>query len=155
VPYFVLSSAILHLASVQDDGSNTLSKAQLSQSLADLKKMSSCHGFAAQALDIVQFLGNMWRVDGDFGDTFAKRNLRRLSQEYLAGVDRLRPIIGDLPTVQHIQAQLSTDRSGIFTTSFYMKGLPLVATGEQLEVDGFRLLESPRQVQGSTVAVNT
>jgi hypothetical protein len=146
VPYFVLSSTILHLASVQDDESNILSKAQLSQSLGDLKKMSSCHGFAAQALDIVQFLGNMWGVDGAFGDTFAGRNLRHLSQEYLVGVDQLRPIIGDLPILQHIQAQLPAESSGISTTSFHMKGLPLVATGEQLEVDGFRLLESPRQV---------
>jgi hypothetical protein len=144
VPYFVLSSTILHLAAVQDDESNILGKAQLFQSLADLKKMSSCHGFAGQALEIVQFLGNMWGVDGDFGDTFSERTLQHLSQECLVGVDQLRPIIRDLSMMQYIQAQLSADRGGSSATR--MKGLPLVATGEQLEVDGFRLLKSPMQV---------
>ncbi|KAH7333527.1 fungal-specific transcription factor domain-containing protein [Rhexocercosporidium sp. MPI-PUGE-AT-0058] len=63
VPYVVFSSSIFHLAIVREDQLSTHSRGQLIQSISDLKEMSSCHGFAARALDILRFLASLWEGD--------------------------------------------------------------------------------------------
>ncbi|KAL7930428.1 fungal-specific transcription factor domain-containing protein [Trichoderma chlorosporum] len=86
VPYFVLTSSIMHLAiganSVKSDGSETseekMKKAAkidprvseaLSKGIADLTEMAPCHHFAEQALNILRYLAKKWNievnVDGD------------------------------------------------------------------------------------------
>ncbi|UKZ74429.1 hypothetical protein TrVFT333_002097 [Trichoderma virens FT-333] len=86
VPYFVLTSAIMHLAIgatlVKSDGSETseekMKKAAkmdprvseaLTRGIADLTEMAPCHHFAEQALNILRYLAKKWNievnVDGD------------------------------------------------------------------------------------------
>lgn len=82
VPYFVLTSAIIHLAigavSTNDSPSETTSKAiekaaqldprvskSLSQGIADLAEMAPCHHFAEQALNILRYLAKKWNIDVD------------------------------------------------------------------------------------------
>lgn len=86
VPYFVLTSAIMHLAigatGVDADEAATneerMEKAAkidprvtdaLNQGIADLTEMAPCHHFAEQALNILRFLAKKWNievnVDGD------------------------------------------------------------------------------------------
>lgn len=86
VPYFVLTSTIMHLAigatGIDDDEAETneekMEKAAkvdprvtdaLNQGIADLTEMAPCHHFAEQALNILRFLANKWNievnVDGD------------------------------------------------------------------------------------------
>ncbi|KAL6900102.1 fungal-specific transcription factor domain-containing protein [Trichoderma evansii] len=86
VPYFVLTSAIMHLAigatGIDDEEAETseekMKKAAkvdprvtdaLNQGIADLTEMAPCHHFAEQALNILRFLAKKWNievnVDGD------------------------------------------------------------------------------------------
>lgn len=86
VPYFVLTSTIMHLAigatGVDDGDAGTneekMKKAAkvdpkvtdaLNQGIADLTEMAPCHHFAEQALNILRFLAKKWNievnVDGD------------------------------------------------------------------------------------------
>lgn len=86
VPYFVLTSAIMHLAigatGIDDEEAETneekMQKAAkidprvadaLNQGIADLTEMAPCHHFAEQALNILRFLAKKWNievsVDGD------------------------------------------------------------------------------------------
>lgn len=80
VPYFVLTSSIMHLAigaaSVQTDpdkaGSEkvvTVDKIDphvseaLNQGIADLTEMAPCHHFAEQALNILRYLAKKWNIE--------------------------------------------------------------------------------------------
>ena len=82
VPYFVLTSSIMHLAigSTEQDSSATstpeerLEKAakldprveeSLAQGIADLAEMAPCHHFAEQALNILRYLAKKWNIDVD------------------------------------------------------------------------------------------
>ncbi|RFU76407.1 nitrogen assimilation transcription factor nira [Trichoderma arundinaceum] len=86
VPYFVLTSAIMHLAigatAVKSDEAETseekMQKAAkidprvseaLNRGIADLTEMAPCHHFAEQALNILRYLAKKWNievnVDGD------------------------------------------------------------------------------------------
>ncbi|KAK1252300.1 hypothetical protein MKX08_003487 [Trichoderma sp. CBMAI-0020] len=86
VPYFVLTSAIMHLAigatgvdaddaATNEERMNKAAKIDprvtdaLNQGIADLTEMAPCHHFAEQALNILRFLAKKWKikvnVDGD------------------------------------------------------------------------------------------
>lgn len=85
VPYFVLTSAIMHLAigavSEQDPDSKSPSdkmetaakldprvSAALKQGISDLTEMAPCHHFAEQALNILRYLSKKWNIDADIDD---------------------------------------------------------------------------------------
>ncbi|OAQ97494.1 hypothetical protein LLEC1_04144 [Akanthomyces lecanii] len=87
VPYFVLTSTIMHLAigatkvsSNLGDNSATDTDAMgesakinphvsdsLAQGIADLAEMAPCHHFAEQALNILRYLAKKWNIDVEFG----------------------------------------------------------------------------------------
>ncbi len=86
VPYFVLTSTIMHLAigATKLEGSSSsagLSSADmetaakidphvteaLSQGISDLTEMAPCHHFAEQALNILRYLAKKWNIDVDMG----------------------------------------------------------------------------------------
>ena len=88
VPYFVLTSAIMHLAigavSTSDNPSKVTSEAMekaakldprvsesLSQGIADLAEMAPCHHFAEQALNILRYLAKKWNIDVDINNDSA------------------------------------------------------------------------------------
>ncbi|ROT41610.1 putative nitrate assimilation regulatory protein nirA [Sodiomyces alkalinus F11] len=89
VPYFVLTSSIMHLAlgasarSPQKDPGDLNLMGQppgetqtvdprvakaIKQGVEDLKEMSPCHYFAEQALNILRYLAHAWNIDVDMGD---------------------------------------------------------------------------------------
>ncbi|KAK0390572.1 hypothetical protein NLU13_0076 [Sarocladium strictum] len=81
VPYFVLTSSIMHLAigaSEQGGASATSTpeeriekaakldpriKESLTQGIADLAEMAPCHHFAEQALNILRYLAKKWNIE--------------------------------------------------------------------------------------------
>ncbi|EGX89057.1 C6 transcription factor (NirA), putative [Cordyceps militaris CM01] len=87
VPYFVLTSTIMHLAigatklSSDSSGSvptdtdamgksakmNPRVSDSLAQGIADLAEMAPCHHFAEQALNILRYLANKWNIKVEFG----------------------------------------------------------------------------------------
>ncbi|KAM3540279.1 hypothetical protein ARSEF1564_006798 [Beauveria bassiana] len=84
VPYFVLTSTIMHLAigatKVSSDlsGSDAMGESakidphasdSLAQGIADLADMAPCHHFAEQALNILRFLAKKWNIEVEFGSS--------------------------------------------------------------------------------------
>ncbi|KAM0325029.1 hypothetical protein ACHAQA_007565 [Verticillium albo-atrum] len=86
VPYFVLTSAIMHLAisapvnQVSGDKGGLLNPSEeakesvdahvaqaVKQGVEDLKEMSPCHHFAEQALNILRYLAHKWKIEVDMG----------------------------------------------------------------------------------------
>jgi len=86
VPYFVLTSAIMHLAIVATSAQaqqlaagpsspNTAVEAavkidphvseSIAQGIKDLMEMAPCHHFAEQALNILRYLAKKWKIDVD------------------------------------------------------------------------------------------
>ncbi|KAL2062109.1 hypothetical protein VTL71DRAFT_6375 [Oculimacula yallundae] len=59
VPYFVLASTITHAMAL---GNAQAGPAHLDAAIADLRQMSSCHGFADRALGIMRFLIERWNI---------------------------------------------------------------------------------------------
>ncbi|KAM3549129.1 hypothetical protein MY1884_008879 [Beauveria asiatica] len=87
VPYFVLTSTIMHLAIGATKVSSDLSGSadidamgesakidphasdSLAQGIADLAEMAPCHHFAEQALNILRFLAKKWNIEVEFGSS--------------------------------------------------------------------------------------
>lgn len=86
VPYFVLTSTIMHLAigatrlssDANVGGTDAMGASakidphvsdSLSQGIADLEEMAPCHHFAEQALNILRFLASKWNIKVDVGGT--------------------------------------------------------------------------------------
>lgn len=87
VPYFVLTSTIMHLAigatKVSADLGNPVATdtdtmgesakinprvaESLSQGISDLTEMAPCHHFAEQALNILRYLAKKWNIEVEFG----------------------------------------------------------------------------------------
>lgn len=81
VPYFVLTSSIMHLAiaassssSQQAQGGGSLPQpghtklgekvtASINQGITDLTEMAPCHHFAEQALNILRYLAKKWKIE--------------------------------------------------------------------------------------------
>jgi hypothetical protein len=79
VPYFVLTSAIMHLAiaaaTSQSENVSTPNAGKappkidphvtdaITQGIADLTEMAPCHHFAEQALNILRYLAKKWDID--------------------------------------------------------------------------------------------
>lgn len=59
VPYIVLTSSIVHLASAKVPGN----KGPILQAGEDLRMMCGCHGFARRALLILKILAQHWEID--------------------------------------------------------------------------------------------
>lgn len=112
VPYFVLTSSIMHLAigAANVSSSSETSTAEkmetaakidphvtesISQGIKDLTEMAPCHQFAEQALNILRYLAQKWNIEVDI------KNEKLTPEEY----DRLvKPHTGSLnffaPSVQ-------------------------------------------------------
>lgn len=88
VPYFVLTSSIMHLAIAASTSSSQQSQdggllapgplqqpghtklgekvtASINQGIADLTEMAPCHHFAEQALNILRYLAKKWKIEVD------------------------------------------------------------------------------------------
>ncbi|GAO17293.1 hypothetical protein UVI_02044520 [Ustilaginoidea virens] len=113
VPYFVLTSSIMHLAigaSTSDlVGSGDAQPADIEQvvktnprvmaalkrGIADLAEMAPCHHFAEQALHILGHLARKWNIDVDFeGHDLAPEDYERLVRPYTSSLNFFAPNVG-------------------------------------------------------------
>lgn len=100
VPYFVLTSSIMHLAIAASSssashaqgadsstkGSEQRARAKLgdnvsaaiNQGIADLTEMAPCHHFAEQALNILRYLAKKWNIEINIDD---RRRLEELMKQ--------------------------------------------------------------------------
>ncbi|KAJ4404435.1 hypothetical protein N0V85_004884 [Neurospora sp. IMI 360204] len=99
VPYFVLTSSIMHLAigataSVPSDPAGGTGQAgpsqhghhrpdpraaeAISRGIADLTEMAPCHHFAEQALNILKYLAKKWNIDVDIKTTAGEDGEQRV-----------------------------------------------------------------------------
>lgn len=115
VPYFVLTSAIMHLAI----GASTLSDGEvapgnitpadikaaakmdpkvseaLKQGIADLTEMAPCHHFAEQALNILRYLAKKWNIDVEFDSSkLPIEEYDRLVRPYTSSLNFFAPNVG-------------------------------------------------------------
>ncbi|KAF5236468.1 hypothetical protein FAUST_6529 [Fusarium austroamericanum] len=170
VPYFVLTSAIMHLAigaiSVNPEATEAdVKKAvkvdpraaeAITQGISDLTEMAPCHQFAEQALNILRYLAVKWNID-------VENNVDKLTAEEY---DRLvLPQTGSLnffsPNMRHgdITCQWGTENFMPGTPKqspsvqkvgdslenplfwpFPMQGRPILPDGIELEHAGFSVL---------------
>ncbi|KAF0642682.1 hypothetical protein FPSE5266_05593 [Fusarium pseudograminearum] len=170
VPYFVLTSAIMHLAigaiSVNPEATEAdVKKAvkvdpraaeAITQGISDLTEMAPCHQFAEQALNILRYLAVKWNID-------VENNVDKLTAEEY---DRLvLPQTGSLnffsPNMRHgdITCQWGTENFMPGTPKqspsvqkvgdslenplfwpFPMQGRPILPDGLELEHAGFSIL---------------
>jgi hypothetical protein len=109
VPYFVLTSAIMHLAigaaSVKTEGHETsdekMKKAAkmdprvseaLSKGIADLTEMAPCHHFAEQALNILRYLAKKWNIEVNVnGDKTPPEDADKLVRPYSSSLNFFAP----------------------------------------------------------------
>ncbi|KAH7308705.1 fungal-specific transcription factor domain-containing protein [Stachybotrys elegans] len=110
VPYFVLTSAIMHLAvgasSLQVEGSKASTpkkmetaakldprvKDAISQGIADLTEMAPCHHFAEQALNILRYLARKWNIEVEIDpDQLSGDEYDRLVRPYTGSLNFFAP----------------------------------------------------------------
>ncbi|KJZ74301.1 hypothetical protein HIM_06307 [Hirsutella minnesotensis 3608] len=176
VPYFVLTSAIVHLAigasSVQSDNSNGPDQTQsaairdpriseaLNQGISDLTQMAPCHHFAEQALNILRYLANKWRIDVEIEDRSdsASSDQDKMDQDtpnkpYTSSLNFFAPNFrsGDF-ICRWGPGKIIDDGSPEVTPKsachmenplfwpFPLQGRPVLPSGKELEEAGFALL---------------
>ena len=135
VTYFVLASTTYLLALFHHDVSNAFNDRRLSQSMADLRSMSSSHGFADQALEALRYLRSVWGVNSLLGD---EAGVYSPSEETLISMKFLIPIIGDMAR--------DTDSRPSASSVGLMQGIASINTGTELEKNGFRRLPETERI---------
>ncbi|KAI9163724.1 Nitrogen assimilation transcription factor nit-4 [Paramyrothecium foliicola] len=108
VPYFVLTSSIMHLAIAAATGqveagstpnpSKTPPKIDahvsesISQGIADLTEMAPCHHFAEQALNILRYLAKKWDIEVDIdAEKLPPEDYDRLVKPYTSSLNFFAP----------------------------------------------------------------
>jgi hypothetical protein len=111
VPYFVLTSSIMHLAiGASEQGAASASstpqeriekaaqldpkvKESLTQGISDLAEMAPCHHFAEQALNILRYLAKKWNIDVDVdqGNSSPPPDYDSLVKPYTASLNFFAP----------------------------------------------------------------
>jgi hypothetical protein len=180
VPYFVLTSSIMHLAisavgpigsitpPTQASGEQPESKLDpkvadaIKQGIADLAEMAPCHGFAEQALNILQYLARKWDLEVEVS---AGKSAQDEPLRIRASTTSLNFFVPNLQEQDFMCTWTSTTDTAIRTTTvasdhtpgpssssptestdnplfwpFPMQGRPMLPTGRALEEAGFTLL---------------
>lgn len=138
VPFFVLSSSVFHLAMVEEDASNFYNKDLLIQNIESLRSMSGCHGFAAQALDIVQSLSysnGRHNAADDNADTEPMHNLRQQSR---IAADGISPILGGMSMMLNMELGHSTVMNPL--SAFFSHGNLSLEHSDQLQEAGLEMI---------------
>lgn len=133
VPYFVLTSSIIHAVILADGAS---SPQQLLQGVADLKEMGTFHIFAVRALDILQYLVHYWQIDIGINGSYGEGQVRELRRRFSILPNQFRPDIDLENMVQSIKLVSTVEENPLFLP-FPMQGWPLLLLGAQLTQDGF------------------
>jgi hypothetical protein len=170
VPYFVLTSSIMHLAIAasknQSDGSTPgtgktppkldprVSEA-ISQGIADLTEMAPCHQFAEQALNILRYLAKKWDIDVKIeNDKLLPADFDRFVKPFTNSLNFFAPNVqmddficswGPLQTNGGADDMVATKETAETMENplfwpFPMQGRPMLPSGEELEQAGFERL---------------
>jgi hypothetical protein len=145
-PYFVLTSSISHLVAL---GTCNSSPERIHQGIRDLKVMTSCHGFAHRARNILTFLAAHWDIDitinqdNEDGKIEAKVDPKTLARPRSASMNRFAPNMQSEDLGTGIKPA-TLEGSPLFWP-FPMQGRPLLGTGEMMEDAGFRIM--PRDAE--------
>ncbi|KAF4508938.1 hypothetical protein G6O67_005257 [Ophiocordyceps sinensis] len=172
VPYFVLTSAIMHLAigtsSAETNGSkckagkadpaamrdSRIAKA-LEQGIADLTQMAPCHHFAEQALNILRYLANKWRIDVGIEDRskLAPEDYDKLDRPYTRSFNFFSPstqtghLLRRWGTGQmvsdgepEVTVKSAESMANPLSWPYPLQGRPMLPSGTELEQAGFALL---------------
>ena len=136
VPYFVLASSIAHLVTV---GNSRSGPELLLQSATDLKEMTSCHGFAICALDIIYFLSRHWAIDVTFNEENEERDPKSICLPSADSMNQFCPNIASTDLVNGI-GPVGENENPLFWT-FPLQGRPVMQPGNLFKA-GFKILES-------------
>ncbi|KAJ4017944.1 hypothetical protein NW752_001852 [Fusarium irregulare] len=170
VPYFVLTSAIMHLAigatSVNPEATEAdMEKAvkvdprvaeSITQGISDLTEMAPCHQFAEQALNILRYLAAKWNIDVENNaDKLTAEEYDRLVLPQTGSLNFFSPNMreGDITcqwgagnfmagtSEQSPSAQKAGDSmENPLFWPFPMQGRPILPDGVELEHAGFAIL---------------
>ncbi|RBR23720.1 uncharacterized protein FIESC28_03516 [Fusarium coffeatum] len=170
VPYFVLTSAIMHLAigatSVNPEATEAdMEKAvkvdprvaeSITQGISDLTEMAPCHQFAEQALNILRYLAAKWNIDVENNaDKLTAEEYDRLVLPQTGSLNFFSPNMreGDITcqwgagnfmpgtSEQSPSAQKVGDNmENPLFWPFPMQGRPILPDGLELEHAGFAIL---------------
>ncbi|OTA96765.1 hypothetical protein M434DRAFT_66893 [Hypoxylon sp. CO27-5] len=165
VPYFVLTSSIMHLAVGAEDEPEPTSPSStvtaklsprvaeaLNQGIAHLTEMAPCHHFAHQALNILQYLAKKWNIEVDIPpssgvsdevDNSVRPTTSSLNffapnvneEDFLCAWDPT-PSFGRGGGMGPI-SQCSKSLENPLFWPFPMQGRPMLPQGKQLEEAGF------------------
>lgn len=120
VPYFILTSAIMHLAirasgaeadgTKSERGKSDVAVARdlrisgaLKQGIADLTQMAPCHHFAEQALNILRYMAKTWSIDVGVEDNGCKLAPDKLDKPDLPYTSSLNYFSPNLKTSEFIR----------------------------------------------------
>ncbi|CAJ0544642.1 Ff.00g037190.m01.CDS01 [Fusarium sp. VM40] len=170
VPYFVLTSAIMHLAIGATSVSSNSTEADMeeavkvdprvaesiTQGISDLTEMAPCHQFAEQALNILRYLAAKWDIDVENNaDKLSAEEYDRLVLPHTGGLNFFSPNMreGDVTcqwgsgsfmaaaTDQPASAQKAGDSmENPLFWPFPMQGRPILPDGLELEHAGFAVI---------------
>ncbi|KIL86066.1 hypothetical protein FAVG1_10460 [Fusarium avenaceum] len=170
VPYFVLTSAIMHLAIGATSVSSNSTEADMeeavkvdprvaesiTQGISDLTEMAPCHQFAEQALNILRYLAAKWDIDVENNaDKLSAEEYDRLVLPHTGGLNFFSPNLreGDVTcqwgsgsfmaaaTDQPASAQKAGDSmENPLFWPFPMQGRPILPDGLELEHAGFAVI---------------
>ncbi|RKK17044.1 hypothetical protein BFJ63_vAg10546 [Fusarium oxysporum f. sp. narcissi] len=167
VPYFVLTSAIMHLAiGATTVGSDTteadMEKAvkvdprvaeSITQGISDLTEMAPCHQFAEQALNILRYLAAKWDIDVENNvDKLTAEEYDRLVLPHTGSLNFFSPNLrdGDItcqwgagPSMGERSPSVQKTGDNMENPLFWpfpMQGRPILPNGVELEHAGFAII---------------
>ncbi|KAM0402600.1 hypothetical protein ACHAPZ_005540 [Fusarium culmorum] len=165
VPYFALTSSIMHLAimatTVLTNESDMALRSDpnvseaVKQGIASLAEMTPYHHIAEQAPYILRYLAKKWNIDVDI-DTGAALNpeeYERLVRPFVGNLDLFAPtmvaedFVFDLGAGKDVEERTSRQvgkaaesMEDLLFLPFVMQGRPMLSKGNELEEAGFAVL---------------
>jgi hypothetical protein len=175
VPYFVLTSSIMHLAigastapvePVRPGSPSRVHPAAppaaptgslkldpkvadaINQGIADLTEMAPCHGFAEQALNILRYLAKKWHIDVDMGGKKGLEDLDRFVRPYMNNLNFFAPNVREEDVMCIWGSGTSTAVSAQSATGLGVTGGPATASMSQAASSSENPLFWPFPMQG-------
>lgn len=167
VPYFVLTSAIMHLAIGATTVGSDMTEADMekavkvdprvadsiTQGISDLTEMAPCHQFAEQALNILRYLATKWDIDVENNaDKLTAEEYDRLVLPQTGSLNFFSPNLrgGDITCQWGAGPFMGEQSPSVQKTGdsmenplfwpFPMQGRPILPDGVELEHAGFAII---------------
>jgi hypothetical protein len=137
VPYFVLTSTIIHLITYGNGGGGP---EKLLQGIKDLDNMRGCHGFATRAREIILFLAKSWHITLPEGcDIQLDADIEKSCRPSSVSFNQFCPNVDTTDMMKGIG--LASESENPLFWPFPFQGRPLLPfEGEDLKKHGFELV---------------